>query len=123
MKENRKDRIKNYKVLGLLLVYLFVVLSNIFFLAPANALPRRDGHSKLSAKIENVQSRNLLERADKAIFKGSSKRLVSAVPVIYLSFLLAQPKAKALGLKAFLLKNRSFSEHRYSYLSLCTFRV
>ena len=120
---NRKiSTSKRYGILSVLLLYLAVTLSNIFLLAPSNAVAKH-GQTVIKHKIENFQARNLLERTDKATLKESLKNTVAAAPLTYLRFVAAAQEATSPNLKVFLLKNRSFTQHRYSYLSFCTFRV
>ena len=113
---------KRYGILSVLLLYLAVTLSNIFLLAPSNVVAKHN-QSVVKHKIENFQARNLLERTDKATLKEDLKSAVAAAPLTYLRFVAAEQEAKRPNLKVFLLKNRSFTPYRYSYLSFCTFRV
>lgn len=111
--------LKYYQVMSLLLVYLFITLSNNFFITASSFILKLN----VKGKIENVKQRSLLERTDKATFKESLKNTIAAVPLIVLNFLLPEPPVKTLNTKAYLLKNRSFCYDRYCYLSCCTFRI
>jgi hypothetical protein len=73
--------------------------------------------------MENVHAVNCIERTAKAVFKETVKSPSSNLPIVYLNSVFTGLKAENLQIKSFILNSWSFKNHRYSYLSYCTFRV
>ena len=115
---------KRCQILGVLLIYLTVVSAHIFYLPSTTAsVTTCSYNSVFKRKIENIRSLNRLERTDKATFKETIKSTSSDMPLVNLNFLFTQPKVHDTHAASSFLKARSFHNLRYSYISICTFRI
>ena len=115
--------IKRCKVLSIMVIYLLVVLAHIFYLPRITPATTQTTNSIFKRKLEKAQSLNCFERTAKATFKETIKSLVAETPLAYLDILFAEPQIKNQDANFFLSDSRSHYNHRYSYLSYCTFRV
>jgi hypothetical protein len=109
------------KTMALLAVYLFVTVSFIFFMSSTILFsPQNTQTAKVA--VQNHQSTNTVERADKAIFKGNEKSAMVQLLVITLFF---QKGIQQLfnNTAFYVTYTHFFKSHRYSYLSFLSLRI
>ncbi|HTE01184.1 MAG TPA: hypothetical protein VK668_17985 [Mucilaginibacter sp.] len=114
---------KRWQILSISLIYLMVALTHVFYLPRITSVTTQTHNSIFKRKIEKVHTVNYLERTAKAVFKETVKSPSSNLPIVYLNSVFIGLKVENPQIKSFILNSRSFKNHRYSYLSYCTFRV
>jgi hypothetical protein len=115
--------IKRFQVLIVLMIYLLVVITHIFYLPHVTSVSGLSYNSIFKRKCENVQAVTGLDRVARAIFKVQAKIKAPDVRDIYSAAIPTDLKVENPSNKAITLNFHPCYNSRYSYLSFCRLRI
>lgn len=122
METTKQYLIKSGLLFAVLIAYVLVVTTHIFYLPRLIVHSQHSSNSIVKRKNENLSTVNSLGRIEKAIFKVSSETPCSisysyTVPFKYGEWDFKKNPSKLL------LPTHSSYNFRYSYLTCCVFRI
>jgi len=119
MRYNRKNIVMHCKVFMLSMIYLFVALSHIYFLA--NVTSPGLNTCQIS-KLNNKASTDYIKRTDKAVFKKDKQSLLNISSTVDLH---NSPSARfSNAIKVFCIQENGLLGHkRYDYLLFLALRI
>lgn len=106
-----------------MVIYLFIAVSHIFYLSNNTSVKTNRSVSLFKRKIENVMYVNSFQRTDKATIKESNTETVAKVAVLTLSFPFISGYSTSKIRQAIPADRLVYGDNRYTYISLCTFRI
>jgi len=115
--------IKRFQVLIVLMIYLLVVITHIFYLPHVTPLSNNSYNSIFKRKCENVQAITGLDRVAKAIFKVRARSKAPHVTNIHSTVIPTDFKVENSSNRTITLNSRACYNSRYSYLSFCHLRI
>lgn len=114
---------KRFLILGVLLMYLAVVSTHIFYLPRATSVNSYSKNAIFKRKFENIHALNNLERTYKAVIKETIKSPASILADALICTPIDRYKTKNLLVQSAVPQARAFHNLRYSYRSLCVMRI
>jgi len=119
----KQNMIKSGLVLAVLLVYVLVISTHIFYLPRITVYTSHNTNSIFKRKNENVQTTNGLDRIDRATFKNGTTTLIQGGGCIDVSSQPSELNFENNFQKIRLVNTNTFCQHRHIYLSCCVFRI
>lgn len=129
MKETRQNKFNTYALLFVVIAYLFIAVSHIFYLpqlTSGNATGPASSNSIFKRQNTDLihQDMYFLQRTDKSTIDERKKILSDIAQLACVTFiLLLACLFPVRSLHQFYPRNYTITNGQYTYLALCTFRI